>query len=113
MDVLRHLFNILHDLDRIFEGICIDRLHNIGFILHFSRIFFIRTDEIHLIGLVDIADLDLLAGDELSLYLKGLTDFPEPILKLHCLTHLSLRRSAAVRQRDQGCACAASSNSVT
>ena len=61
-DVLRHAVDVLHQLHRVLESIGVHALDEIGLDPRHARA--VVADVIDLVGMVDIAHLDLLIGEK-------------------------------------------------
>ena len=61
-DVFRYPVDILHQFDRMLKGVGIHLLHQIGF--DFRHAGAVIADIIDLVGVVHVAHLDLLIGEE-------------------------------------------------
>ena len=75
MDVLGHLVNIGHQRHRVLKRVRIHALHQIRLDLRHAGA--VVADIIHLIGVVDIAHLDLLVGEKRPRNAKCLSNFQE------------------------------------
>ena len=74
-DIFRYPVDILHQLDRVLESVCIDPLDEVRLDLRHAGA--VVADVVHLIGVVDVAHFNLFVGEERTRDPECFSDFLE------------------------------------